>query len=295
MTEKKTVKLGDLHKDIRRDLFAAGIDTADLDARIILQKRTGKDYTDLIAHGEEKIHLDQQTLDQIENDLERRIEGAPLSRIYGSREFWGLSFDLCEHVLDPRPDTETLVEAALAWRARKESRQARPLNILDVGTGSGCILISLLHEWTDSEGVGVDLSPGAVQTATRNAEKHKTGDRSHFYCGSWGCAVQGPFDLIVSNPPYIPNRVIETLSAEVREHDPILALAGGEDGLDSYKHIITEMKRLLSPTGSLFLEIGFDQLEDVTRLVKNASANLNGVHSDLAGWPRVVEISYGDN
>lgn len=295
MTEEgEQITLSALHKALRRDLFAAGVDTADLDSRIILKNRTGKDYTDLIAHGDDEFFMAQEVYDLIQKDLDRRIDGEPLSRIYGSREFWGLSFDLSEHVLDPRPDTETLVEACLAWRQRKEVRQKKSLRILDIGTGSGCILTSLLHEWTDCEGVGVDLSPEAVKTAVANAKKHGTFDRSHFYCGSWGYAVRGPFDLIVSNPPYIPNRVIESLAPEVRKHDPILALAGGEDGLDAYKIIVTEIKRLLSPIGSLFLEIGFDQLDDVTRLVKNESATLKRVHSDLAGWPRVVEISYGD-
>ncbi len=280
-------RLATLHQTLRQSLWSAGIDTADLDARLIIRNHTGYDWGDLVAHPEAKI--DARQLMRIEFDIERRLSGEPVSRIFGKREFWGIDFKICPDTLDPRPDTETMVEVAL-----ERFKADEPVRILDLGIGSGCILITLLTEWPNATGVGVDKAYGAIRTAMVNARNSKVEDRCNLYCGSWGMAVNDSFDLIVSNPPYIPNQSIESLSREVKNHDPILALAGGEDGLDCFRAVVTETKRLLKVGGIGLIEIGYDQQDDVTRLVEESGLTVLDVHPDLAGQPRVVEISHGD-
>jgi release factor glutamine methyltransferase len=280
-------RLNELYKQLRQRLQSAGVQTADRDARIIIHNHTGLEWTDIIAGADQRILSEQ--LQAIANDADRRIAGEPVSRIYGERGFWGLDFKICPDTLDPRPDTETLIEEAL-----ETFRDSPPRTILDLGTGSGCILISLLTEWKDAEGVGIDRSINALKTAQENARDNNVVARAHFYCGSWGLAVGASFDLIVSNPPYIPNPVIPTLSKEVRNHDPILALDGGPDGLQAYREIFTEIPRLLKPSGKALFEIGYDQESGVTRLVGESGLSLKSVHHDLSGLARVVKITRGD-
>ncbi|NCC21446.1 MAG: peptide chain release factor N(5)-glutamine methyltransferase [Alphaproteobacteria bacterium] len=281
-------RLTPLYHHLRHSFWSAGIETADLDARIIIRYHTQLDWGDLITNPDAKISPSK--LARIEFDVERRLSGEPVSRIYNTREFWGLDFQLCPDTLDPRPDTETLVEIALDRLAGKP-----PERILDMGVGTGCILISLLNDWERAEGYGMDKSFGAIRMATSNAQRLGVADRCHLWVGSWGEALGLTFPLIVSNPPYIPVAAIESLSREVRNHDPILALAGGPDGLDAFRSILTEMKRLLDREGLAFLEIGYDQRDDVLRLVEESGFRVKDVHPDLAGVPRVVEISHGDN
>ncbi len=280
-------KLTPLYHHLRQSFWSAGIETADLDARLIIRHHTKLDWGDLVTSPDEKISPSK--LARIEFDVERRLSGEPVSRIYSTREFWGLDFRLAPDTLDPRPDTETLVEVAI-----EKYGPDQPEKILDMGIGTGCILIALLNEWGETTGYGMDKSLGAVRTALSNAEKLNVFERCHFWVGSWGEALDEKFDLIVSNPPYIPTSVIESLSREVRNYDPILALEGGEDGLEAIRVIIKGAKRLLKDDGVCLLEIGYDQSEDVVRLVENAGFILKDVHPDLAGIPRVVEISRGD-
>lgn len=281
----KTLK--DVYRHIKTTLQDAGIEDFDLEARYIILHRSGYDFGEIIAKPD--IILDSDLLLRITEDVEKRLSRMPISRIYGEREFWGIKFDLSPDTLDPRPDTETILELSIERLDR-----SLPLRILDLGTGTGCILIALLHEFKNASGVGVDLSAGAVKTASSNALQANVQNRVSFVQGSWFSPVEGLFDLIVSNPPYISNQVIPTLTPEVRNHDPILALDGGGDGLDAYRSIFSLLKNYLSPSGLALFEIGYDQCEQVSRLAEEYSLSVRGVHLDLAGQPRVVEISCGD-
>lgn len=272
-------KLSALHKRLRESL-------SDLDARLIIQNRAGLDHAAIIANPDKIIGA--ETLAQIESDMAKRIGGMPLSRLYGTGSFWGLDFCLSPATLDPRLDTETIIEAALKL-------PVKPKAILDLGTGSGCILITLLREFPAATGVGVDIAPGAIETAKENAALHGVADRASFICGGWSAARgQNKFDLIVSNPPYIERAEIQNLESEVRNHDPILALDGGEDGLEAYRAIFTEIKNLLSPGGTALLEIGFDQSAAIMRLARDSGFRVKTFHTDSGGHQRVVEISCGD-
>lgn len=290
MCAAKTLKA--LYRDLIKQFEAAGIDTPDLDARFIIEERTIFDWSDIVTRPDSPI--DDSTKDLILSDAKCRLDGVPLSRIYGQREFWGLNFSLSEDTLDPRPDTELIIDLAL-----QRFSSEKPLRILDLGTGSGCILVSLLSEFPNATGYGVDLSFGAIKMAKHNAHENNCENRAHFICGSWGDAImaQNPaqsFDLIASNPPYISNRVIPTLSRDVQNHDPILGLDGGDDGLEAYKKIFPQLKLLLRKGGTGLFEIGYDQQIDVMRLAEDAGFALRTVHQDLARNPRVVEISCGD-
>jgi release factor glutamine methyltransferase len=281
--------LGDLYHALRQDFRDAGMETADLEARMILTHRTAYTWSDLIAKPEMRVSPAEIAL--IEEDQRRRLAGEPLSRVYGTREFWGLEFTLCADTLDPRPDTETLVEAALdLYRDRPP-----PSTILDLGTGSGCILVALLHEFPHARGCGVDKALGALQMARHNARGHGVEGRAAFICADWAASLTGRFDLIVSNPPYIVFEDLLTLAPEVKNHDPILALDGGRDGLSAYRSIFTEIKNLLNPGGRALFEIGAGQEADVMRLAEESRIRAEGVHRDLAGLARVLEFSRGDN
>jgi release factor glutamine methyltransferase len=280
--------LADLYQNCRKELKDGGAETPDLDIRLILKEALGINDADIISGRD--IEVLESEVNRIKSWVDRRVSGEPVSKIIGKREFWGLPFIVNENVLDPRPDTETLVEAAL-----KRFSDNPPGNILDIGTGSGCILISLLSEWPDAVGTAVDISEKALETAEKNAELNKVQNRCRFVNSNLSEAISGQkFDLIVSNPPYIPNREIDSLANEVKNHDPILALDGGDDGLYFIKKIINELSCLLKSRGICFLEVGFGQAENVVRLVEETGLSIKGLHSDLAGTERVVEISCGD-
>lgn len=277
VTALALMTLDELYKTLRAAL-------SESDALYVLRKRAGAHYGDLIADPGRIIHENSAL-----EDLERHRQGEPLSRIYGEREFWGLKFSLSPETLDPRADTETLVEAALA-----AFPDGPPRRILDLGTGSGCILIALLSEWPDSAGVGVDLSEGALHMARKNAASNGVAGRARFVCGAWGAALAESFDLVISNPPYISNHVIPNLGEDVRFYDPILALDGGEDGLQAYREIFLSLSALLKRDGKAVFEIGFDQEKSVVRLAEESGFLVKHVHRDLAGQPRALEISSGD-
>ncbi|PCI56841.1 MAG: protein-(glutamine-N5) methyltransferase, release factor-specific [Alphaproteobacteria bacterium] len=288
MSALSNYSLKPFYDDMIARLKGAGVNMPDLDARFIIEERTPYDWSDIIARPDSSVTQTQH--DEIIADINARIAGKPLSRIYGCREFWGLAFLISEDTLDPRPDSELIIDVALKHFPDRD----RPLEILDLGTGSGCLLISLLSEFKNARGWGVDLSSGAVKCAKENAHKNHVAVRAQFSCGSWLNGINKKFDLIVSNPPYISNQVIPTLSKEVRNHDPILALDGGDDGLDPYKELFPQLKNVLNPDGIALFEIGYDQEKDVMRLAEDAGFAQRTVHFDLAGNPRVVDISGGD-
>lgn len=299
-TRDRLMTLEKLLLKMREDLKAAGVLTAALDARILARQGGNFSDSDLITKA--MCPLSPEVIEKTLQLLSRRLVGEPVSRILGEKEFWGLSFKVSPDTLDPRPDTETLIEAALKKLRNQPpsmSSQAklRDLRILDLGTGTGCILISLLKELPNATGVAVDINPGAIAVARENAIRHGVDARIEFRQGSWLDPVKEgeSFDLIVSNPPYIPESEIESLSKEVRNHDPILALSGGLDGLDAYKIILMGIKKHLACDGFTLLEIGKGQEKDLARLVDESNMRVCDSYFDLAGILRVVEISHGEN
>jgi release factor glutamine methyltransferase len=263
----------------------ANVDSAELDARSLIGSVLGLDLTGLIAAAARI--LDRDEAECLESLARRRIAGEPVARILGLKEFWGLPLRLSPAALVPRPDTETVVEAALEI-LRAESRRDSPLRIADLGTGSGAILLALLSELPDAFGVGTDISVQALRTARDNARQLGFLARTGFVACDYAAALSGPFDLIASNPPYIRSAQIASLDAEVRDHDPHRALDGGFDGLDAYRLIARQASRLLAPGGALVMEIGHGQSGDVQELLTAAGLAPGPPKADLAGIRRVV-------
>jgi len=267
--------------------FKSGqIDSAELDARTLVGAALGLDLTDLIAAASRLLTPDET--ERLEDFARRRAGGEPVARILGRREFWGLSLRLSSATLVPRPDTETLVELALEM-LRAAPRPDRGLRIADIGTGSGAILLALLSELPDASGIGTDISEHALQTARRNAADLGLADRATFIICDYAAALFEPFDLIVSNPPYVRSAEIAGLAKEVRDHDPLAALDGGADGLDAYRTLIPQAAKLLAPGGVLVVEIGQGQSGAVDGLMEAAGLTLQRpAKADLAGIPRAV-------
>ncbi|MFB0489882.1 release factor glutamine methyltransferase [Methylobacterium sp. OAE515] len=267
-------------------LADGGIAEAAGDARFLLLGVLGLETRDLVLHGDKVLDPDEAA--SFDAALTRRLAGEPVARILGAWEFWGLPFRLAPETLVPRPDTEILVEVALAAVADRTS----PLRCLDLGTGSGCILTALLSELPGAFGIGVDRSEAAVAEARHNAAANGVGDRAAFFVGDWCDAAQSSFDLIVSNPPYIGRKVIATLQREVRDHDPIAALDGGPDGLQAYRRILDGIgtRALLAAGGTLAVEIGYDQAETVRALAQASGFSERGLIRDLAGHDRVLSF-----
>ena len=263
-------------------LAAAGIEEAKLDARLLLEELCGTDRNDLLVHGDRPVTEQQEN--SYVNYIELRSRHIPLQHITGYQEFMGLRFKVTPDVLIPRQDTETLVEEVL-----KNLHDG--MRILDLCTGSGCILLSLLRYSNDCVGIGADLSKKALKVAEENAGS--LGLTAEFVQGDLFEPVTGKFEIIVSNPPYIPSNVIPTLMEEVREHDPLMALDGKEDGLYFYREITGKASEYVYPGGMLFLEIGCEQAGAVTELMKNAGYRDVTVCKDLVGLDRVVSGRYG--
>ena len=223
--------------------------------------------------------------------IKRLERNEPLQRILGEWEFWSLPFELSSDTLIPRPDSETLVEAILKTIPDK----AAPLRLLDLGTGSGCLLIALLHELPQAHGVGIDLSEGALETARRNAERNNVAKRCVFQQSRWFDNITGTYDIILSNPPYIETDTLPTLMPQVRNHDPILALDGGSDGLQAYFAILESAAKHMKTESLLFFEIGFNQRGKVIELIEKYGFTTQGEYRDLAGHVRVLSAARGDN
>jgi release factor glutamine methyltransferase len=270
-----------------RALRDSDAETPALDARLLLCLATGLSHEALIAHGQEPIAPDEAA--RLAGYVARRLDGEPVSRIKGVRDFYGRDFLIDSETLDPRPDTETLVDAALEAIARDGSKD-RPLKLLDLGTGSGCILLTLLAELPLAEGVGTDTSEGALRVAGENARRLGVAPRARFLAADWLDGVEGAFDLIVSNPPYIPGAEIAGLAREVAVYDPRRALDGGPDGLDAYRRIAKEAAPRLAPGGQLLLEIGASQADSVLNLLRRAGflVDEGSVRRDLGGRSRCV-------
>jgi release factor glutamine methyltransferase len=267
-------------------LRSAGIDEAELDARILLGAVLDLDLTGMIAQATRPLTSAEAAL--LARYAQRRIAGEPIARILGSKEFWGLSFQLSPATLEPRPDTETVVELALEL-LRADGGSDRRLRIADLGTGTGAILLALLSELPAATGIGTDISEAALQTAAANAARAGLSERTTFVACDYASGLSGPFDLIVSNPPYIRTADIGSLAVEVRNHDPLAALDGGADGLDAYRTLVPQAARLLAPGAALVVEAGEGQSGQIQALM--VAAGLTPAPSpkaDLAGIPRAV-------
>ena len=269
-----------------RTLQAAGIEEAILDARLLLEAVCGTDRNDLLVHGDQPVNPEAE--EKYLNWIRQRAEHIPLQQLTGEQDFMGLTFAVNEHVLIPRQDTEILVEEVL-----KELHDR--MRILDMCTGSGCILLSLLHYSNDCEGLGVDLSAEALEVAGRNVLKVLTPEKAehaHFLQSDLFEKVEGKFEIIVSNPPYIASAEVEKLMPEVRDHEPRMALDGTEDGLLFYRRIIKEAGKHLVNSGMLFFEIGYDQGQAVSELMRTSGYREVQVVQDYAGLDRVVLGTY---
>ena len=269
-----------------RTLQAAGIEETALDARLLLEAVCGTDRNDLLVHGEQPVAPEAE--EKYLNWIRQRAEHIPLQQLTGEQDFMGLTFSVNEHVLIPRQDTEILVEEVL-----KELHDG--MRVLDMCTGSGCILLSLLHYSNDCEGLGVDLSAEALEVAGRNVLKMLTPEKAehaHFLQSDLFEKVEGKFEIIVSNPPYIASAEVEKLMPEVRDHEPRMALDGTEDGLYFYRRIIEEAGKHLVSSGMLFFEIGYDQGQAVSELMRTEGYREVQVVQDYAGLDRVVLGTY---
>jgi release factor glutamine methyltransferase len=264
-----------------------GIETPELDARLIVGHALGLDHAALTA-------ASRRVLTTAEADAllalqARRLAREPVARILGRKEFWGLPFKLNGETLVPRPETETVVEAALA-AIDDEDRRSHALRIADLGTGSGALLLALLSELPSACGIGTDISAGALGCARDNAAALGLAGRAAFVACDYASALEGPIDLLVANPPYVARGDFAALPGEVRDFDPRRALDGGPDGLDGYRAIAADARRLLAPAGVLVLELGFGQLSAVTSLLPAAGLAPAAMRQDLAGVVRALVI-----
>jgi release factor glutamine methyltransferase len=274
----------------RRKLAAcfasAAIDSPELDARLLVGAVLGLDLTGIVTAANRLLTPDQSI--GLEKFARRRVAGEPVARILSIKEFWGLPLKLSAETLVPRPDTETLVELALEL-LRANAAPNRPRRIADLGTGSGAILLALLRELPDASGVGTDISVAALQTAEANATRLGLADRATFIVCDYAAGLDGPFDLIVSNPPYIRSADIASLAVEVRDHDPRRALDGGADGLDAYRTLIPQAARLLAAGGALVVEAGQGQSGQIEGLMTTEGLTTESApKADLAGIPRAI-------
>ena len=271
----------DCYKEGARRLKDCGVREAELDARLLLEYVCKTDRNTLLAHPERAVSEEER--DKFLALIARREKREPLQYITGEREFMGLNFETSPETLIPRQDTECLVEEAM-----KELHDG--MEILDLCCGTGCILLSLLNYSNDCKGFGVDINEQAVDLARKNAQN--LGIEARFAVSDLFEAVNGKYDLITSNPPYIPTQVIETLDPEVKSYEPMAALDGGEDGLTFYRIIVAEAKDYLKRGGMIFFEIGYDQGEAVSKLLTESGYKYVEVIKDLAGLDRVVKAHY---
>jgi release factor glutamine methyltransferase len=266
---------------------AAGLDSPGLDARVLVSAALCLDHTALVSAASRC--LDRSETHAIEELASRRLAREPVARIVGHKEFWGLSLTVTADTLVPRPETETVVEAALAAIDASGPR-TRALRLADLGTGTGALLLALLTELPNATGIGTDVSEGALQVTRNNAARLDLDERARFALCDFGTALAGGFDLIVCNPPYVASGELASLAPEV-QYDPRHALDGGPDGLAAYRSIAADAHRLLAPDGRLVLELGAGQERLVGALFSSKGLALAPARHDLAGIPRALTVS----
>lgn len=275
--------LADLLERGAAHLRKAGIENSRLEARVLLAHALGLSQEEMIAgHGVPN----PPAMLRFEALIRRRSGHEPLAYIVGWREFWSLPFEVGPGVLVPRPDSETLIETALETFPDRDAE----LDVLDLGTGSGCLLLAFLHERPQANGIGFDISEDALGFAASNALALELSERSGFQVGNWLSDLRGQFDVILANPPYIADSEIDGLDPEVAHYEPRTALAGGPDGLDAYRGLADILPRLLRPPGYAFLELGKGQETDVTKIFTSAGLRILRVVPDLAGIPRCLVV-----
>ncbi len=276
---------GDAVAGVAMRLAAAGIDEARREARLLVALALGVEPAVVLGFPERPI--DAAAQERLNALTARRTAREPYARLAGRRQFWSLDLEISPDTLDPRPDSETLVEAALAVLPDR----AAPLRILDFGTGSGCLLLALLSELPNAVGIGIDILPGAVAMARRNATALGLAERASFAAGSWGETISCSVDVIIANPPYIPSTDIETLAPEVACYEPRSALDGGADGLTAYRELASVTRRLLAPDGIALFEVGAGQHEAVALLMGENGLALQSVKCDLSGVARCIVVA----
>ena len=274
--------IGDLLKDAAARLADSGIDGATREARLLMQAACDIPIATQVAFPEREVEA--ATLDRFRDLVARRAGREPMAHILGRREFWSLSFKVTADTLDPRPDSETLVQAVLD----QIPNRAASLRLVDFGTGTGCLLLALLHELPNATGVGIDASAAALAVAQENAQALGLTSRATFRHGNWDEGVAATFDIVLSNPPYIPSGDIAALQPEVASFEPRLALDGGADGLVSYRVLVPAAARLLAAGGLAAFELGQGQADSVVAIGHAAKLSLIATASDLAGVPRCV-------
>jgi release factor glutamine methyltransferase len=271
----------------RGALADAGITRAAIDARLLMAAAAGIDMAALISRARDPLPALAQA--RFDAHLRRRLGGEPVARILGEKEFWGLRFEIGAATLVPRPETETLVECVL----ERVRRLKADIAICDLGTGSGAILVALLKELPEAHGAGTDISAVALDLARRNAERHGVANRVTFEQVAFADGPRGPFDVVVSNPPYVRSGAIPRLERDVREFDPRVALDGGADGLDAFRAILARAEALVAEGGIAAFETGHDQADDVAGLCRAHGLVNVEVRNDLSGTARVVVAKAG--
>ena len=279
------VAIATARRQVAQALRSRGLDTPELDARLLVGHALGLDHSALAAQSDRR--LTTAEAGTVAALATRRLAHEPVARILGRKEFWGLPLRLNADTLVPRPETETVVEAALAALAGK-GLTSQALRIADLGTGSGALLLALLSELPSAHGIGTDISLAALACARDNAVSNSLAGRASFVACNYATALQGPIDLLVANPPYIAQGEIAALAPEVRDFDPSRALDGGPDGLAGYRAIAADARRLLGRDGVLVVELGFGQVEAVTGLFAAAGLAPAAPKHDLSDIARAA-------
>jgi len=287
------VKLGALYTHLSESLAAAKIEEPRLEARMLLAHAAGIDQTRIIGYPEENV--DAETAKRARDMIARRKTGEPIAYIIGSREFWSLTFKVSKATLIPRPDSETLIEAVLAAAREKSGDKSASLRILDLGTGSGCLLLALLSELPNATGTGIDLNAAACLVALENAKNLGRGSRANFREGDWLAGMHGTFDIIISNPPYIVEAEIASLEVDVKLFEPHLALSGGPDGLAAYRTIAAQTRPHLAAGGLLGVEIGIGQAADIKGIFTDNGFKILGIYQDIANIERCILATVEDS
>lgn len=277
--------LNNVFRKTREKFQSHGISEANLDAKLLIEWITGTNPADRILQPD--LCLSSTQIAQLKKAIKRRIAGEPVHRIIGKREFYGISFFLSRDTLEPRPDTETLVDLVLPI-LKKHVTKSKKATFLDMGTGSGAIAIAILKQIPEASAVAVDISENALKTATKNARYAHVQNRFTPVLSDWFDSVTGRFDLIISNPPYIPEKDIKTLAKEVRLHDPLRALVGGEDGLYFYRELAHKSEHYLKEGGYIAVEIGYSQKGDICSLFERNGFKCLSTRKDLSGIPRAL-------
>jgi len=275
--------LRDVLAEAAQRLADAGVAEPRLDARLLVGAALGLSREAMMAHPERPVSGRER--DAVDALVTRRAAREPVARILGTREFWSLDFAVTPATLEPRPDSETVIEAALEAFPDRDAA----LTVLDLGTGTGCLLLALLSEFPSATGVGVDVSADAVDAASANAKRLGFGARARFVCDDWARSLAAPFDCILANPPYIPSSDLAGLAPEVA-YDPHAALDGGPDGLSGIESVVDAIQRLLHPHGRAFVEIGAGQSEAAQQGAERKGLTVANMRSDIGGIPRVMAL-----